>query len=492
MRQVTTRQGLRTPTLHSSTSPAARASRLDRPLSGWWCALGWLAATGVFFGLVLALGGANPTDSPESTFTTLAIGHGQLACAYPPGDASALPALISPLYPLLAGAVEAVTGIGHTYAFPSQSALGPGCSTAMQHALLYGSAAILRIGYIGWVALLAGLVALLRACGRGRCVWEPVTLLVVAALPSVLMTLTNAFHPQDMLAMGLALGGLACARRGSWIWAGCLLGLAVTSQQFALLVLVPLLVVVPHNRRIRFAGAAAVAAALVVVPLVVITSGRALKWVLLGSGTGVPGPSTLIAKFPIHGPIVLESRVLPLALSIVLAWWAVRRLGSAVLEPLPLISLVATSLSLRLVFEINMLGYYPMAMVVSLVTLSVVRGRFSPYMVAWLGFVALGYSPLPWGFSPLTYEIAPWVRQTLILSSGIVLAVGPLTSAALARVPSGIPAEARSCLRGDMRERRHEGTGSALYDPHDGLGLGLGDSRGRGSAGYGESSSSRR
>jgi hypothetical protein len=153
-------RGSRIPTLHSSTSHAARTSRLDRPLSGWWCALGWLVATGIFVGLVMALGGANPTDSPESTFTTLAIGHGQLACAYPPGDASALPALISPLYPLLAGAVEALTGIGHTYAFPSQSALGPGCSTAMQHALLYGSVAILRIGFLGWVALLAGLVAL--------------------------------------------------------------------------------------------------------------------------------------------------------------------------------------------------------------------------------------------------------------------------------------------------------------------------------------------
>ena len=300
MRQVTTRQGLRTPTLHSSTSPAARASRLDRPLSGWWCALGWLAATGVSLWARTGSGWCQP-DRLAGVHLHHA-GHWTWStrlCISPRGLRPALPALISPLYPLLAGAVEAVTGIGHTYAFPSQSALGPGCSTAMQHALLYGSAAILRIGYIGWVALLAGLVALLRACGRGRCVWEPVTLLVVAALPSVLMTLTNAFHPQDMLAMGLALGGLACARRGSWIWAGCLLGLAVTSQQFALLVLVPLLVVVPHNRRIRFAGAAAVAAALVVVPLVVITSGRALKWVLLGSGTGVPGPSTLIAKFPI-------------------------------------------------------------------------------------------------------------------------------------------------------------------------------------------------
>jgi hypothetical protein len=287
---------------------------------------------------------------------------------------------------------------------------------------------MLRIGFLGWIALLAGLVSLLRACGRGRCLWEPVTLLIVAFLPSVLMTLTDAFHPQDMLAMGLAFGGLACARRGSWMWAGVWLGLAITSQQFAFLVLVPLMVVVPNNRRIRFTGAAAAAAAFIVVPLAVITSGDALKWAVFGSGTGAPNGSTLIGRFPIHGPIVIESRVLPIALSVVLAWWAMRRLGEAVLEPLPLVSLIATSLSLRLVFEDHMLGYYPMAMAVSLVTLDVIRGRISPYMVGWLGLVALAF-PLPFGLSE---GVAPWIWQILIVGSGIPIAAAPLISAALA------------------------------------------------------------
>ena len=423
--------GSRTPLLHSDTGHAARTSRLDRPLSGWWCALGWLVATGVFAGLVMTLGGASPTDSPESMFTTLAIGHGQLACAYPPGDASGLPALISPLYPLLAGAVVALTGIGHSDIFPSQLALGPGCSTAMQHAHIYGSVALLRIGFLGWVALLAGLVAVLRACGRGRCLWEPVTLLIVAVLPSVLMTLTEAFHPQDMLAMGLALGGLGCARRGSWIWAGVLLGLAITSQQFALLVLAPLAMVVPHDRRIRFAVATIVGAALIVVPLAVITSGRALSWAVFGSGTGSMVGRTLLGVLPIRGPIFIESRFLPIALSILLAWWAMRRLGSAALEPLPLVSLIATSLSLRLVFEENMIGYYLMAMAVSLVMLDVIRGRISLPLVGWLGLVFLAFYP-PWEFDPLSFGLPPWMWQLLILGSGIVLAAGPLTSAALA------------------------------------------------------------
>ena len=336
----------------------------------------------------------------------------------------------------------ALTGIGHTYI--SQSALGPGCSTAMQHAFIYGSVAMLRIGFLGWVALLAGLVALLRACGRGRCLWEPVTLLIVAFLPSVLMTLTEAFHPQDMLAMGLALGGLACARRGSWIWAGVLLGLAITSQQFALLVLAPLAMVVPHDRRFRFAGAAIVGSALIVVPLVVITSGRALSWAVFGSGTGTMVGRTLLGVLPIRGPIFIESRFLPIALSILLAWWAMRRLGSAALEPLPLVSLIATSLSLRLVFEENMIGYYLMAMAVSLVMLDVIRGRISLPLVGWLGLVFLAFYP-PWEFDPMSFGLPQWLWQILILGSGIVLAVGPLTSAVLAgrqiwRPPFGVRA----------------------------------------------------
>jgi len=108
-----------------------------------------------------------------------------------------------------------------------------------------------------------------------------------------------------------------------------------------------------------------------------------------------------------------------------------RRLGSAALEPLPLVSLIATSLSLRLVFEVNMIGYYLMAMAVSLVMLDVIRGRISLLLVGWLGLVFLAFYP-PWEFDPMSYGLPPWMWQILILGSGVVLAAGPLMSAALA------------------------------------------------------------
>jgi len=64
------------------------------------------------------------------------------------------------------------------------------------------------------------------------------------------------------------------------------------------------------------------------------------------------GPNnTLIGLIPIHGLLLIESRILPIVLAVMLAWWATRRLGSSVLEPLPLVSLIATSLGLRLVFD---------------------------------------------------------------------------------------------------------------------------------------------
>jgi hypothetical protein len=114
-----------------------------------------------------------------------------------------------------------------------------------------------------------------------------------------------------------------------------------------------------------------------------------------------------------------------------LAWWAMRRLGSCVLQPLPLVSLIATSLSFRLVFDQYVYGYYFMALAVSLVLLDVIRGRISMYLVGWLSLVALAFDALPWGFDPLSTAIPLWIWQIVLVGSGIALAAGPITSGAL-------------------------------------------------------------
>jgi hypothetical protein len=400
-----------------TASPKAAAPRvrvrtlsLDRPLSGLWCAIGWVAATAIFFGVVRFVGGISEGDAAESAYSTWAVAHGHFACAFPPGTTFRFPTIarpvtfVAPLWPLLSGGLAALGGIGHNVQFPSQAALGPHCSTALvaMYKWTIRSGAInstVRLGYLSWFVLMGGVVASLRASGRGRCGWEPFTLVILAVVPSVFMPLTQLFHPQDLVAMGLALGGLACARRGSWAWAGLLLGLAVTSQQFALLVAAPLIVLAPKDRRVRLAGAAIGTAALVILPLAVATSGRAVRAALLGSGNTASFGGTVLREVHVNGGLLVPfSRILPIVVSLALARWAARRLGSLVMEPVPLLCLVATSLSLRLVFEQNLYGYYFMALAVSLVLVDIVNGRIRGQLVAWLVLLALAFSPVPWGF----------------------------------------------------------------------------------------------
>ena len=254
----------------------ALTDELNRPLSHWFCVLGWFAAAGLFVALVAIFLGPSTTDVDESTFSTWAIQHGQIACAYPAVNEPNEPP-VAPLYPLLAAGIAVVTQIGHGSPFPSAAALGPNCQSAdtAMHRWNFRSAALTPttwIGLVGWLALMAGS---LRGYGHrdGAHRWEPLTLLVVAALLPVWMCVQSYFHPQDLLALGLALSAMACARRDRWLGAGILCALAVLSQQFALLVVVPLLLVAPAVKRVSFAGAAVVTGAVVVLPLTVMTSG---------------------------------------------------------------------------------------------------------------------------------------------------------------------------------------------------------------------------
>jgi hypothetical protein len=181
------------------------------------------------------------------------------------------------------------------------------------------------------------------------------------------------------------------------------------------LVLAPLFVVAPANRKIRFAAAAFGAAAVIVLPMVAATSGRALGPVLIGSGNtpSVGGP--VVWELHLHGALLVGvSRVLPILLAMVVASWAQRRLGPAILEPVPLIALVATSLSLRLIFEQNLFGYYFMALAAALVLLEAVRGRIRGQLVAWIALVALAFNPAPWKLQ--FREYLPFFLMAIVLA----------------------------------------------------------------------------
>ena len=345
----------------------------------------------------------------------------------------------------------------------------------------------LRLGYLSWLPLVVGVIWLLRASGRGRCGWEPTAVILVACLPPVWWCIEFFFHPQDLVALGLALAAMGCVLRSRWIGAGILIALAVLTQQFALLVALPLLIVAPAGKKVRFVGAATITGLLVVGPLLVLTSGSAARFIFLGSGDAVGRGGTMLWELHLNGaPLVVVSRIVPLALSLVLAWLVAKRLGPGALQPSALIALVAVSLILRLVFEENMFGYYFMALAVSLVLLDVVQGRVRESLVAWLVMVTLVYSEgdlgsvmwrqwwgqdashwvpavvmivalllvvrrvlqhqigwnlLVWAAlvvgalilwpvstNPLHHEPATWLWQALLVAIGIVLAAGPLRS----------------------------------------------------------------
>jgi hypothetical protein len=210
-----------------------------------------------------------------------------------------------------------------------------------------------------------------------------------------------------------------------------LLGLALTSQQFPWLILAPLFVVVPTGRRSRLAVGAVVAATVVDLPLILVTSGRALGPAVLGSGSS-PSPvgGTVFWEFHLHGAsLITVSRLLPILIAMVLAGWALRRLGPGVLRPVPLLSLLATALTLRLVFEVNLWGYYFFAATLMLIVLNVVRGRVQLSLVVWVVFVALAFDPVAWGSDVLAQEIPRWLWQLILVSSALALAADPLLAA---------------------------------------------------------------
>ena len=384
---------------------------LDRPLSAVSCVTAWVIATALFFGMIALLGGPNESDASETVYTTWAIAHGDLACAYAPHATTTLSffpeyqvgALSPPLWPLLSGGIAAVTRIGHEVPFPVPSALGTNCRNA--YTTMYAWAGSVRallpttgIGYASWFVLLAGAVAALRAFGRGRRGWEAMGVILIGLSPVVWMPVLDYYHPEDILALGLILGGMACFRREKWVWAGVLLGLAVTSQQFAILALVPLVAVAPGFGRWKLAASSVVAWGAVTLPMVAVTSGRALGPAVFGTGVAGTFGGTVLWESGMRGAVLtFAARVLPVLIALTFALWIRRQLGTQALGALPLVSLIATSMSLRLAFEEGLFGYKFLALAVMLVLLAVVRGRISVPLIAWLALVTVAFNPVPVG-----------------------------------------------------------------------------------------------
>ena len=144
---------------------------LNRPQPAWLCVLGWCAATGIFLALVAAFAGPSRIDIGESEYSTWAIAHGQIACAYPSVSLFEAPP-VAPVYPLLSGGIAAITRLGHSAPFPSAATLGPECDKAFSAMNRWAKQTgvvvpTTWVGCVTWLALMAGVIAWLRRVGPG-------------------------------------------------------------------------------------------------------------------------------------------------------------------------------------------------------------------------------------------------------------------------------------------------------------------------------------
>lgn len=402
---------------------ARQAALLDVPLSANRRVLVWVAASVIF---VLSLVGwyqrsGDVRDVLESAIPTIALVQGKPQCAYPPNVWSAVP----PLYPTLTSGVMAATGVGRADAQTVRFAPGTCRVPNSGHAVI-PVLPLVVIGAFAWPILAFGAVALLAALGKRHTRWEAAVLLLLACLPPLASALVRYLHPEDIYSVALILVALAAALRSRWLVTGILIGAACCFKQFALLPAVPLLVAAPRSGRLRYCLGGVLAAGSILVPL----------WLAMGSGMigvmrGVDATPTfvgsaLVGRLGLHAvAITVVARLFPLLGAAAFALWARSRLGDAVVDPGPLVALVAVSLVLRLVFEVSLFSYYFLATAVVLVVLDAALGRVRLETICWIVACSALY---PVRFDPLVLvqEAQPVLVQLVVVLPALALAAVPL------------------------------------------------------------------
>lgn len=399
---------------------------MSEPLSTVRCRVGWAMATVLLMASILAWDSfywqQMPGDFNESAIPAFAMARGEFHCAYPTANQSSVP----PLYPMVAASVIALTGLSNMK-IPESGAAARGCPSSEVGAIDWHSPVLLLwpIGLLGWPVLLAGFVLVVRASGWGRTKLEVLGPCLMACIPALAGTLINYFHPEDLFAMGLILGALAAHLRRRWFAAGVLIGLACCAKQYAVLAALPLLVVTPSRDRWRLLLGAVGIGAIVIVPLGIAT-GRGMFDALLGTNATPVGSATVVARLGLQGAArTVVSRCCPLILAAIVTLWAQSRIKTAVRQPVVLTALLATSLALRLVFEVNTFDYYLMALSVALIVADVAAGSIRLETIAWILAAGTLYPPK---FEPLVLVVDkfPVPAQMLVALSGLALAMRPL------------------------------------------------------------------
>lgn len=383
-------------------------------------------------------GGINSGDSSEVLTPTWAMAHRNFACVFPnAGTGGHIYA--APLYSIVTALISALLRIGHSVPFPTLTHSRGTCAGSIPLILNWASRSgathpTMLIGYMAPFVLLLGALSIFAVTPIWGTPWEVIVLVALALTPAIYSSFIFYFHPQDLLAVGLLLVAVAAVLSHRWALGGILLGFAFTAQQFALLVVILLVVIAPSDKRGRLAlgASAAILSVTASLTLIALPSQRmsVLRTILLGSDRIVLGTNhfasdggTVLFAANLHGDLLFViSRIMPLLAVGALALWAYCRLGSCVLKPVIMLSLVGLSFSARLVFEENLFAYYFLAVAVMMILVDATVGHLRASTLTWLSVQEFGLYPTS-GYAPkwvVIYTIVVARTIAMVIIVGVV------------------------------------------------------------------------
>lgn len=287
------------------------------------------------------------------------------------------------------------------------------------------------------VAMVPAAVAASRAAGVPRRSWGEVgrVAAIVLSVP-VLSCFWEAFHPADVLAVAACLAAFATWSRRLTLATVALLGFAVATRQWAVIVVAILVVLADREDRARLALGSVAVTLLVLLPFLATNP----------TDTMATLAAKHVGRFPLTAPgivaasdsaLFLLSRYLPLALAAGLCLWLLQRSPQgAVAVPELAVAALAAGLLLRPLVDPAGFTYYLAPGVAFVVLLRPASWRW-PALSVLLGLALLARRELSWRYPTFSGIEGPLAGGAAI-DAGDIQAVGALLSVAETAVVAAI------------------------------------------------------
>ncbi len=246
------------------------------------------------------------------------------------------------------------------------------------------------VGVASWLVLAVGGLALLRSAAADSVGRQARLLAFLAFLPAASSAIVQLYHPQDIVSLGLALGGLALTLRRRWVVAGVLFGAAMLTKQFAVLLLLPALTAAGDRRaRLTLAGWSTGVFAVGILPFLASEPRATLENLSGFSAGGAVAGQTVLTLAGVTGTVASAvARDAPVLFAIVVCVWAAHRWPSHLERPVGLVALALVCAGSRLVFESVVFPYYLLAASVLIFLLDLVAQRSPHRSLAWCAAAA--------------------------------------------------------------------------------------------------------